>query len=256
MDVHAVDLWRLPLHPGVDHLRDLWKCLDREERTRAFRFRFQRDRDRFVASRGTLRHILARRLGLPPDKVRFGYGTAGKPFLRDHADLWFNLSHAGELLLIGLAEHGPLGVDVEVVQEDAVVDATRSVVLSQPEQDELSRLEGPVRRERFARFWTRKEAYIKADGRGMSLELGRIDVSSASDRALLQDPSSGRWTPCGQWTLRSTDVCPGYAAAVAVAGDAWRLVRHGWSKDSPESDTRSGSTQPSRASTDINRSFV
>jgi 4'-phosphopantetheinyl transferase len=255
MEAHSVDLWRMSLHPGVDRLRDLWKCLDRDERTRAFRFRFPRDRDRFVASRGTLRHILAHRLGLAPERLRFGQGPAGKPFLPDHADLWFNVSHAGELLLIGLAHHGPLGVDVEVVQEDAVVDATGPLVLSQPERDELSRLEGPARRERFARFWTRKEAYIKADGRGMSLELGRIDVSGGGDRALLRDPSSGRWTPCERWTLRSLDAWPGYAAAVAAEGDGWRLVRHGWS-EGPGSDSRSGSTQPNRASTDISRSLV
>jgi 4'-phosphopantetheinyl transferase len=208
-----------------DRLRE---CLDSEERRRASRFHFQRDRDRFVTARGSLRHILARYLDRRPETLRLGYGEAGKPFLPDHPDLQFNLSHAADLLLVGVSHGRRLGVDIERVAPDSVIDATSGLVFSEPEIAMLRQRRGPARRERFARFWTRKEAYIKADGRGMGLELRLIDVATEPDHVLLRDESSGRWTACPRWRLHSMVVDRGYAAALAVEGDDWRPASFNW----------------------------
>jgi 4'-phosphopantetheinyl transferase len=226
--VATVDLWRVALNQEWDGELGLWDCLHRDERARASRFHSRRDRDRFVASRGSLRHILARYLGERPERVRLGYTPAGKPFLRDHPDLHFNLSHAADLTLVAVSRGRPLGVDIEGVPSGSVVDTTSRLVLSQPEYGELRRLSGPTLCERFARFWTRKEAYIKADGRGMQLELGRIDVATSPDRVLLRDQCSDRWTSCPRWTLRSIPVEPGHAAAVAAEGSDWQVVPFSW----------------------------
>lgn len=228
MRVATVDLWRVALNREWDGELGLWDCLHQDERARASRFHFRRDRDRFVASRGSLRHILARYLGERPERVRLDYTPEGKPFLRDHPDLHFNLSHAADLTLVAVSHGWPLGVDIEVVPSNSVVDTTSSLVLSHPEYGELQRLSGPTRCERFARFWTRKEAYIKADGRGMQLELDRIDVATSQDRVLLRDQCSDRWTSCPRWTLRSIPVEAGYAAAVAAEGSDWQVVPFGW----------------------------
>lgn len=228
MRVATVDLWLVRLNQGRGGEDHLWDCLHRDERARASRFHFRRDRDRFVASRGSLRHILARYLGQPPERVRLDYTSAGKPFLRDHPDLHFNLSHAADLALVGVSHGGPLGVDIEEIHSDSVVDSTSSLVLSYPESDELRQLSGPLRCERFARFWTRKEAYIKADGRGMQLQLDRIDVATSPDRVLLREQGSNRWMSCPRWTLRPVPVDRGYVAAVAAEGSDWQIVPFSW----------------------------
>ncbi len=239
MPVATVDLWRVRLNQGRDEEDRLWDCLHQDERARASRFHFRRDRDRFVGSRGSLRHILARYLGQPPERVRLGYTSTGKPFLRDHPDLHFNLSHAADLALVAVSHGGPLGVDIEAIQSDSVVDSTSSLVLSDPENDELRQLSGRSRCERFARFWTRKEAYIKADGRGMQLQLDRIDVATSPDRVLLREQGSDRWTACPRWTLRPIPVDSGYAAAVAAEGSDWQIVPFGWAGAYPAGEAPS-----------------
>ena len=236
MRVATVDVWRVPLNQGWDEEGRLWDCLHPDERARASRFHFRRDRDRFVASRGSLRHILARYLGQPPERVRLGYTSAGKPIIRDHPDLHFNLSHSADLALLGVSHGGPLGVDIEEIHSDALVDSTSGLVLSYPENDELRQLSGQSRCERFARFWTRKEAYIKADGRGMQLQLDRIDVATSPDRVRIREQGSNRWMSCPRWTLRPIPVDPGYAAAVAAEGSDWRLVPFSWAGACPSGE--------------------
>lgn len=231
MGVAAVELWRVDLSYARDSEAHPWDCLDPEERQRASRFHFQDDRDRFVAARGALRRILARYLDQRPESVRFAYAAAGKPYLPDCPDLQFNLSHAGDRLLVGISRGRRLGVDIERVPPDSVVDTTSGLVLSDPESDMLRRLSGGERRERFAFLWTRKEAYIKADGRGMGLKLNLIDVGSSPDRVLLRQENSSNWAPCPQWTLRSFAVDSGFAAAIAVEGLDWRLDCFSWPGD-------------------------
>jgi 4'-phosphopantetheinyl transferase len=233
--VATVDLWRVCLNRRLDQEDSLWDCLHQDERARASRFHFRRDRDRFVASRGSLRHILARYLGQPPERIRLGYTAAGKPFLRDHPELHFNLSHAADLALVGVSHGGPLGVDIEEIQSNPVVDSTSRLVLSHKEKEALRQLSGQARCERFAQFWTRKEAYIKADGRGMQLPLDRIDVATSRDRVLLREHGSNHWTSCPRWTLRAVPVDPGYAAAIAAEGSDWE-VRLAAQQDRPSQE--------------------
>jgi 4'-phosphopantetheinyl transferase len=233
VEVAAVELWRAELNQGWrDQQAGDWHCLDREERERAFRFRLLRDRNRFVASRGTLRHILSHYLGQPPEALRFGYTTAGKPFLFDHPELQFNLSHAENVLLVGVTRERPLGVDIEPVPPASLVDATSHIALSRPERQVMEMLSGQARREGFARLWTRKEAYLKADGRGIWLELDRIDVATDQHRVLLRAKTSDDWTVSPRWSVRSTELKPGYAASVAAEGDDWELASFVWPNDS------------------------
>lgn len=222
--VPAVDLWRVPLDRSREQTDRLGDCLLPDEQARASRFHFRRDRDRFVVARGSLRHILARYVAQPPERIRLDYGPAGKPFLREHPGLHFNLSHAADLALVGVSRCGPIGVDVEEIHSSATVESVRGLVLSPPEQELLRALSAATRRERFTWLWTRKEAYIKADGRGLQLELGRIDVATSGDRVLLREQGRDGWLPCPRWTLRSVPVDPGYAAAVAAEGSDWRVM--------------------------------
>ena len=115
----AVHVWRVGLIDPPDHVNHLAASLSPDERDRADRFHFERDRHRYVIGRGTLRTILGAYLGVPPGSLRFGYGPSGKPFVAEPADaarLQFNLSHAGALALVAVAHGRAVGVDLEQVR--------------------------------------------------------------------------------------------------------------------------------------------
>jgi 4'-phosphopantetheinyl transferase len=226
--IPTVDLWRSDLDSDTSVLDAYWRCLDGDEQARAGRFHFERDRTRFIAARGTLRHILGQYLAQEPERLRLGYGAEGKPHLQDQRDLHFNLSHAGNLLLVAVSQNRPVGVDIERVPSEATVAEVSPRVCSPSERAALWPLLSQARCEAFAEIWARKEAYIKAEGRGLGLELTRIDVSSSRRRVLLQDQLSGAWSVCSRWTLRSLPVVSGYAAAVVGEGEGWRLAAFEW----------------------------
>jgi 4'-phosphopantetheinyl transferase len=230
--VGTVDIWRanLTLPPG--ELSRISSCLTYEERQRAGRFRLQCDRDRFVASRGLLRHILASYLDRSPRGIHFGYAAQGKPFLPEYPELRFNLSHAADLVIIGVTRGRELGLDVESLFSEAVMNEVSNRVLSHPERLVFDRLDASQRREWFVRLWTRKEAYIKADGRGMSLPLEHIDVSSRLGRVRLLGESPGEWSLSPEWTIRAIPVGPGYRASLASEGFGWQLTCFDWPSDS------------------------
>ena len=227
----TVDVWRAHLALPAGELSRLAPCLNDQERQRAARFRFQRDRDRFLASRGLLRHILASYLNAPAGEIHFGYAPQGKPFLVDHPDIHFNLSHAGEVLVIAVAAGRELGVDVEQVFPEAVMNEVSGPVLSDPERVAFRRLNPGERRDWFVRLWTRKEAYIKADGRGMSLRLERIDVSTLPERVRLLGDAADDWPLCPRWAIRELEVAPGYAGALASEALDWRVAYFDWPSD-------------------------
>jgi 4'-phosphopantetheinyl transferase len=227
----TVDIWQANLVSRPGELCRLAQCLDDAEQQRAARFRFQRDRDRFRTSRGLLRHILAGYLDTNPGRIRFEYTREGKPFLPEHRDLHFNLSHAGDELVLGVARGCELGVDIEGVFSERVMYEVCGTVLSGPERVAFQGLDASQRRDWFVRLWTRKEAYIKADGRGMSLPLRRIDVATRPDRVRLLDDGSDDWALSRHWVLRELAVASGFAAALAIDGLDAQVAYQDWPSD-------------------------
>lgn len=223
----AVHVWRADLdRPG--ELPGLLAALSADERERAGRFRADRDRDRFVAARGLLRAILGRYLGREPGSLRFRYGAHGKPALVADGTgepPRFNVAHAGGLALYAVAAGREVGVDLERVRADVDVDAI-AAWFSPRERASLAALCPARRREAFFAYWTHKEAYLKAVGGGLSLPLDACEVDfDAPDAPVLR---GGDATTSMPWTLRTLEPAPGYAAAVAVEGDGWRLARWRW----------------------------
>jgi len=211
------------------YLRRLERNLSADEKARASRFRFARDRNRFVGARGLLREILALYLNASPGRMTIGYGSHGKPFLAG-SSLRFNVSHSSDAMLLAIAHRREVGVDVEDGRNiDAVMDEVGDTVLSEPEKQALARLDGEEERTNFLRFWTLKESFIKADGRGVSLPLKRIDVSAPEGRVAVLDGATGEWRTCPRWELRTLEPVPGYAAALAAEGRDWRLALWHWS---------------------------
>jgi len=175
--------------------------------------------------------LLSRYLGMTPHQVRFEYTVAGKPHLAPSQGerlLRFNLTHSGELLLIAVTDGRALGIDVEEVRNDIDVGEIAAHFFSPNEQRDLATLSGPRRIDAFFECWTRKEAYVKARGEGLSLPLDQFDVSllpGESARLIETRPDSAE---ARRWQLEALSVADGYKAALAVEGKGWALQCVDW----------------------------
>jgi 4'-phosphopantetheinyl transferase len=221
-----VQLWRVDLE-AVRADESRWQeVLSSDERKRAARFHFPDDRQRFVASRALLRTILAAFLNIDAKELRFSYSKKDKPFVGPaHADsgMTFNMSHSGGIALYAFGRRREIGVDVEQIRSDLDIEPIARRFFSVLEQQQLAALPEDARVDAFFRCWTRKEAYIKAIGDGLSLPLSQFDVSldSLGTNALLATrPDS---SVAGQWRLREVPGGAGYSAALCVRGQDWKL---------------------------------
>jgi 4'-phosphopantetheinyl transferase len=221
-----IRVWRFSLRPPPDTRQRCFDALDDPERARAARFRFERDRDAYVVARGALRLLLARLLDRPAGRIAFHYNEYGKPFLAGDAGggLQFNLSHAHDLGLIAVTDHRPVGVDLEYLGRELELESVARRFFTGNEARAILEATGSERTRRFFSCWTRKEAYIKARGTGMTTRLDRFEVSVPPAQ-----PVAVRWigpepspAPCCLFDL---DVGPDYAAAAAAADSSGGVAR-------------------------------
>jgi 4'-phosphopantetheinyl transferase len=175
--------------------------LSKGEQRRSERFRRQRDRQHFIVARGILRDILARYLRQRPREIRFGYGLHGKPYLTrapGAESLQFNLSHSDGMAVYAISTQYRVGIDIERIRPIPYVGLLRE--FSPAERSAISLLPEDEQREAFFRLWTCKEAYVKANGQGMSLPFGSFDLGLSPEQLTrmirIQAPSSEstRWT--------------------------------------------------------------
>jgi 4'-phosphopantetheinyl transferase len=192
------------------------EVLSQEERDRAARFRFERDSSRFLARRILLRSLLARYLGLCPDRVRLRSGDYGKPEVDNAVGLRFNLSHSHGLALFAFARGNPVGIDCERIQPGIEIEPVARQFFSPGEQRQLEVMPEGARLDAFYRCWTRKEAYVKARGLGLSLALTGFEVplephGPAKLVACELDPEETR-----RWLFYPLHPSPDYAAALVM----------------------------------------
>lgn len=221
-----VQLWRADLEAvRADEAR--WQeALSLDERKRASRFHFPSDRQRFVAARALLRKILAAYLTADPTDLSFSYSKQEKPSLAgDHASvgITFNVSHSGGIALYAVTRRREIGVDIEQIRRDFDLEPIARRFFSEHEQRQLSVLPKEERINAFFRGWTRKEAYIKATGEGLSLPLSQFDVSLRASEAntLLATRPDG--AEAARWRLCDVPGGHGYGAALCVRGQDWKL---------------------------------
>jgi 4'-phosphopantetheinyl transferase len=211
-----VQVWRIDVprwRPRVPMLRRL---LAPDERERADRFRFEADADRHVIGRGVLRLLIGEFLRLRPEQVSFTYSTNGKPSV---GGVEFNVAHSGDVILI--ATHRlRIGVDVERVGR-AVDVVGMSRVCFTPRERALV-LQG-ASQEVFFRLWTRKEAWLKAVGTGLSFPLKAIDVADAA-MPIITSAAAIDGVPPSE--IIDLPVDSGYAAACAISEPGCRI--HLW----------------------------
>jgi 4'-phosphopantetheinyl transferase len=203
--------------------------LDARERERALRFRFAWDRSAYVISHGVLRELLARYVGRAPEALEFGVGEWGKPYLLEASGccstVAFNLSHSADFALIALARNRAVGVDVERWNVESNFDEIAETCFSGAERAQLRSL-APKRRDAgFHAGWTRKEAYIKALGVGISAGLDYFDVALGPGPSTLLIDDRRRKANVFRWRLIDVPMVTGYSAALCAEGSDW-FPRH------------------------------
>ena len=218
-DVHV---WRVDLGSAAAGGESPHEAaLAAEERERASGYPAGAPRRRFLTSRASLRSLLSGYLGVPPGELRLRYGQHGKPSLQEPAaDLTFNQSHSGELLLLAFGRGRELGIDVERTGRDVSWERVARRFFERRELEALEALPAAARRQAFFRGWTRKEAFVKATGRGVTQGLRTFAVSldpGAASLLWMQDGDPA------DWSMADIDAGPGYAAALCAAGDGWSL---------------------------------
>lgn len=187
--------------------------LSPDEIDRANRFHFDHSRASYIVTRGTLRILLGRYLGVEPRGVALQYGANGKPGLRAADPLRFNVSHSGHLAAFAFTSACEAGIDIEEIRPMSDLDEVAQRFFCPEEAEEVSSMPAGERDIAFFRCWTRKEAYIKADGRGLAIALDSFRVSIGPEARFIHEPE-GKYGARG-WLIRDLHLAPGYAAAVA-----------------------------------------
>ena len=220
LGIREAHVWRAVLDAPSWYVGELESILAMDERIRAAQFVFRGDRERYIVGRGQLRILLGHYLDKPPHTLRFSYNAYGKPDLDDSgtSGLSFNVAHARGLVLYAITQRRHIGIDVEYVSADAAYEEIARRFFSLGEYHALRSLPVTMRRQAFFLCWSRKEAYVKAVGRGLSLAPHTFDVSvdPRLPPALL---SAGEAVDeIGHWSLYDLAPGPGYVAALAAQG--------------------------------------
>ncbi len=221
-----VHVWRVSLTPPDSRIRQLASLLNEDETRRSERFYFPEHRERFIVGRGMLRLILGRYLDADPANLCFGYSAFGKPFLAGKEagnELRFNLAHSQDMAVYAFTLRRQIGIDVEYLRADMSGDEIAERFFAAKEVAALRALPPANRIEGFFNCWTRKEAYIKARGEGLSFPLDKFVVSlnPGEPAALLNVLDAPEES--ARWSLRELTPGPGYASALAVEGHQWNL---------------------------------
>lgn len=236
LPVDRVDLWWESIDGQKERIAEFWNILPEGERKRAVRFRLGRLRDRFIVCRGRLREILGGYGEVSPGAIPFCKGPGGKPAVsEDNSMIRFNLSHSGGYALFAVSYGREVGVDVEAVRPKPKAAALVDRFFSADEKAAFSKLEPHEKEAAFYAGWTRKEAYVKALGKGLRFPLDRFDVSlkPGDQNALLR--VAGAPEEVERWSLRDIHLGPGFRAALAV-----EMIRPNFVKGIPACFRRCG----------------
>jgi 4'-phosphopantetheinyl transferase len=216
LEPREIHVWQLDIETCGIRPSELQELLVEDELARARRFRFDSDRDRFILSRGVLRKLLGSYIGSAPESLQFSYTEYGRPLLVNagELELEFNVSHSGGVILWAFSRARRIGVDVERVRQDFSTIEIAERFFS-PAEREVLRYQSPGdRHESFFRCWTRKEAFIKAIGEGLSHPLTQFDVTlSPGDPAKLL-ATRPHAADAKHWQMWDVSVPIGYMAAI------------------------------------------
>lgn len=214
----SIHVWRIDLDRFIKDIHTYMHFLSSDERERAAKFRFDLNRNHFIIRRGILRSLISRYLSDHPGKVSLSQNPFGKPILwGEHANaLFFNGSKSGKWTLIALSKNIDLGVDIEDKNQEIDFLNIVNRFFSPVEKSEFLSLSNDARREAFFLGWTRKEAYLKCNGSGLSIPLAHfsVELSPGQPPRLLSphDPEDS----ASNWLIADIPAAADYCAALAA----------------------------------------
>jgi 4'-phosphopantetheinyl transferase len=229
LDSSDVHVWCAALDQESSVWQKLLETLTPDEQQRADRFHFQKDRDRFIVARGVLRNILSLYLGISPVNLRFLYSKHGKPSLSHETTtvpLHFNLSHAHEFALCAVSKTCQVGIDLEYLHHNLASLEIAQGFFSPDEVAMLRSLPENLRTRGFFSCWTRKEAYIKGLGEGLSHPLDSFTVSLIPGEPAWLHAEDSRQP--SNWSLVPIPFKDNYSAALAVKGSVSTIHFWNW----------------------------
>lgn len=223
----VIHLWKVVLNVPSSQIQLMRKVLSPDELKRADRFYFEKDRNAFTMARGSLRTVLSRYVNFKPDELGFAYNSYGKPSLEakfNTINLQFNLSHSHHLALIAVTLKHEIGVDVEWMRDTLSDLEIAERFFSKEEVAALKSVPTNDQKTAFFNCWTRKEAFIKAKGKGLSIPLDQFDVSlkPGESAALLETRFQAE--EASNWAIYDVSPESGYRGAVAVRKENWQLI--------------------------------
>ena len=221
-DVHV---WTVPLSSTNATLQKLRLLLSNAERERASRFTFEKDQARFVSCRASLRILLGRYTGLPPEKIVFRYEPQGKPALAGVAGWQFNVSHSRDQAAIAVSRYDSIGIDLELIDPHFPRHEVAADILASDELRDLNALPPARQPEYFFQLWTLKEALLKAIGGGFSIDPReiRIRLDAALNPEIVSAPPDFIHASLHLFTLQ-----PGFSSALAVLARVTDIAFFNW----------------------------
>jgi 4'-phosphopantetheinyl transferase len=224
-----IDIWRVRLDEPAA-IASAAGVLSPDEQARASRFHFERDRIHFTRCRSALRELLSAYLAIPAAEIRFEYMASGKPQLsagQNPRSLHFNVSHSADMALIAVCDRR-IGVDIEKIRTDVETSTLAERFFSLRERAGLKALPDQLRVPGFFACWTRKEAFLKATGDGLSFPLADFSVTTHPGLQPELEEINGNTAAGRQWSLTDLSVADGFRAAVANEGSRCKLKTYAW----------------------------
>jgi 4'-phosphopantetheinyl transferase len=229
-EVHA---WMVVVSEALGALPVVERFLSRPEQEKAGQFVYPADRNRYILTHGLLRILLGRYLGVSPEKIEFNANAFGKPglvFAESSYALSFNLSHSDDVIVYAFTLRRKVGIDVEKIRPEVKV---MELATSQFADEEIRSLQAyaPIERpDAFFRGWTRKEAYVKARGEGLSFPLNKFAVTLHHTESVQVLWAEDDARSASTWSMFNLDLYPGYAAAMVVEGQSVQVVSRRWKR--------------------------
>lgn len=217
MSTETIQIWHCNIAADSANYQDYWRVLDVAEQAHAEKMKIDLLHKRYVEVHGRLRYLLAGILDEQPEKIRIGKAEHGKPYLVDTPELVFNLSHSASAMVIAVGWNCQLGVDMEYYKPRTSLAGLVDKCFAEEESAYWRKLSDDRKVTEFYRFWTRKEAFVKATGRGIGLGLNHCVINPESQDEFLRIPAE--YGQASTWHALDIDLGQGVCSALVMDKD-------------------------------------
>ena len=217
MNTDTIQIWHGNIAAEDAHYQNYWRVLDAAEQAHAEKIKNDLLRKRYVEVHGRLRNVLAQTLNESPEKIKIKKAEHGKPYLADTPELAFNLSHSANTMVIAVGWNCQLGVDIESCKPRTSLAGLVDKCFAEEEIAYWNKLPEAQKILEFYRFWTRKEAFVKATGRGIGLGLNRCVINPENQAEFLRVPAD--YGQASTWHVQDIALGQGVCSALVTDKD-------------------------------------